>query len=185
MKGIIIYKGRYGATEQYAKWLGAELWLPVIFSDQISGKRLAENDFFVIGSSVYIGKLEIKKWLKNNEAFIKNKPIFFFQVAGTPAEEKETREAYNKNSIPASLFANSRFYYLHGKLVINKLSWKDKFMLKMGARLTKDPAIKKTMLTEYDDVKKVNIRELLFDLRSFISQEPLKAPKATYSRLQD
>jgi menaquinone-dependent protoporphyrinogen IX oxidase len=172
MKGIIIYKGRYGATAQYAKWLGAELWLPVVFSDQISGRRLAENDFFIIGSSVYIGKLEIKNWLKKNEAFLRNKPIFFFQVAGTPAEEKETREVYNKNSIPASLFSNCRFYYLQGKLSINKLSWIDRFMLKMGARLTKDPAVKKTMLSDYDDVKKENIGKMVLEVQGYLNPQP-------------
>ena len=29
MKGIIIYKGKYGATAQYAQWLGEELNFPV------------------------------------------------------------------------------------------------------------------------------------------------------------
>ena len=29
MKGIIIYKGKYGATRQYADWLGKELNLQI------------------------------------------------------------------------------------------------------------------------------------------------------------
>ena len=29
MKGLIIFKGKYGATRQYAGWIGDELQLPV------------------------------------------------------------------------------------------------------------------------------------------------------------
>jgi len=174
MKGIIIYKGKYGATEQYANWLSEELRLPVVSADLISGRLLSGYDFFLIGSSVYIGKLQIQKWLRTNLEFIKGKPIFVFQVAGTPPEEKETRQVYNKNSIPAETFSNCRFYFLHGKLVIKELSWKDRFMLKMGARLTKDPAVKKTMLTDYDDVKKENISGLVAAVKQFMVSQTVE-----------
>ena len=70
MKGVIIYKGKYAATRQYADWLGTELQLPVIIADNIEGKKIAKYDFVVLGSSVYIGKLQIHNWLKNNMHFV-------------------------------------------------------------------------------------------------------------------
>ena len=30
MEGVVIYKSKYGATEQYARWIGAALKLPII-----------------------------------------------------------------------------------------------------------------------------------------------------------
>ena len=55
--------------------------LPIAASDKIDGNDLSNYDFLVIGSSVYIGKVQISKWLKANLALLKGKKIFFFQVA--------------------------------------------------------------------------------------------------------
>jgi menaquinone-dependent protoporphyrinogen IX oxidase len=165
MKGIIIYKGKYGATEQYAKWLAEELGQAAISSDYISGINLKQFDFIVIGSSVYIGKLSIKKWLEANLPYLVNKPLYLFQVAGSPVDQKEKRMEYNRSSVPPPLINRCEYFYLPGRLSIENLSWKDRFMLKMGARLAKKPADKKAMLTNYDLVKKNNLKELINVIR--------------------
>ena len=77
MKSIIVYKGKYGATKQYAEWLGEELNLPVLSAELADEGQLALSDFYIIGSSVYIGKLQIRKWLKKNLSVLKNKKIIF------------------------------------------------------------------------------------------------------------
>ena len=100
MKGIIIYKGKYGATAQYAQWLGEELNLPVLSSENSDQVNLREYDLFIIGTSVYIGKLQIAPWLRDNLPFIRNKKIILFLVAGTPPDEKEKLESYIKSGIP-------------------------------------------------------------------------------------
>ena len=61
MKGLVIYKGKYGATKQYAMWIGQELQLPVASSDRFPIDELPKYDYFILGSSVYIGQLEIKE----------------------------------------------------------------------------------------------------------------------------
>jgi menaquinone-dependent protoporphyrinogen IX oxidase len=80
MKGLVIYKGRYGATKQYAMWIGQELELAVASADRFPQGYLNDYDFVIIGSSVYIGKLEIAKWLKKNFNTLASKKLFFFQV---------------------------------------------------------------------------------------------------------
>ena len=167
MKGIVIYKGKYGATRQYAKWIGGELGLPVEDSKDIMENELSYFDFLLIGSSVYIGKLQIQKWLRDNLAYLSGKKIFLFQVAATSPENEEERQSYNRASIPEEILKNCEFYFLPGRMIMQKLSWKDRFMLKMGARLTKDPAAKKTMLTDYNNVRKENIAALLNAVREF------------------
>ncbi len=157
MKGIVIYKGKYGATKQYAKWIGEELSLPVVNSENIKETELSNYDFLLIGTSVYIGKLYIQKWLKDNMTDLRGKKIFLFQVAATPPEEKEKRQAYNVASIPSAILKNCELYFLAGKMSMQNLSWKDRLMLKMGARLTKDPKAKKGMLTDFDEVTKEKI----------------------------
>jgi menaquinone-dependent protoporphyrinogen IX oxidase len=167
MKGLVIYKGKYGATKQYAMWIGQELQLTVASADRFPVDDLPKYDYFILGSSVYIGKLEIKEWLKKNFNAMRNKKIFFFQVAASPTEQIEKRENYNKASLPSAILEQIQFYYLPGRMIVRNLSAWDRFMLKMGAKLAKDPIEKKTMLTDFDHVKKQNILPIVDAIRVF------------------
>jgi len=167
MKGLVIYKGKYGATKQYAMWIGQELQLPVASADRFPVDELSRYDYFILGSSVYIGKLEIRKWLKKNFNILLSKKIFFFQVAASPVGQIEKRESYNKASLSSDILKRIKVYYLPGRMIMRNLSAWDRFMLKMGARLTKDPVEKKKMLTDFNDVKKENIMPLVKSVRSF------------------
>ena len=167
MKGLVIYKGKYGATKQYAIWIGQELQLTVASADRFPIDELPKYDYIILGSSVYTGKLEIKDWLKKNFQVLQNKKIFFFQVAGSPAEQIEKRESYNKASLSPTILGNIQFYYLPGRMLMRNLSGWDRFMLKMGAKLTKDPVEKKRMLTDFDHVKKENIFPIIEAVRTF------------------
>ena len=167
MKGLVIYKGKYGATKQYAMWIGQELQLPVASADRFPVDELPNYDYFILGSSVYIGQLEIKNWLKRNFTALLNKKIFFFQVAASPADQVEKRESYNKASLPPNILKNIQFHYLPGRMIMRNLSAWDRFMLKMGAKLTKNPVEKKTMLTDFDHVKKENTFPIIAAVRTF------------------
>ena len=171
MKAIVIYQGKYGATKQYALWLGHELDLPVRNVQNIHKEQLDCYDTLLIGTSVYIGQLQVKKWLKENLPFLLNKKIILFQVAATPVEEKEKRQAYNLAGIPEEIMGNCECYFLPGRMIMKNLSWKDRFMLKMGARLAKTKADKKNMLTDYDHVKKENLTGMLVAIKSYFPTE--------------
>src|SRR4029453_2522865 len=93
--------------------------------------------------------------------------IFFFQVAASPVDHVEKRESYNKASLSPNILKNIQFYYLPGRMIMRNLSAWDRFMLKMGAKLTKDPLEKKTMLTDFDHVKKEKILPVIDAIRVF------------------
>src|SRR5687768_17577943 len=118
MKGLVIYKGKYGATKQYAIWIGQELQLAVASADRFPIDELPKYDYFILGSSVYIGQLEIKKWLKKNFKVLQNKKIFFFQVAASPIGQIEKRESYNKASLIPALVKKGHIYYLPGRMIM-------------------------------------------------------------------
>ena len=160
MKGIIIYKGKYGATSKYAEWIGERLGLPAMTSSDISGQQLSKYDFFILGSSVYFGKLLLRKWLAQNRSFLQGKHLFLFTVSGTPPDQTQLLQSFILNNVQQDLRTNMDVFFLPGRLNLKSLSFFHYFMLKMGARMEKDPAIKKRMLTEYDDVKKENLLEL-------------------------
>ncbi|MEP7375223.1 MAG: flavodoxin domain-containing protein [Chitinophagaceae bacterium] len=167
MNGIIAYKGKYGATKQYAKWLGKDLGLPVYNAAEFPKKGVRLCDFIIIGSSVYIGKLQISQWLKSDVNVLTGKKNFFFQVAGTPLGQKEKLETYIRSGVPKELIPGCDFFYYPGKMAIRELSWTDRFTLKMGARIAKDPAARKAMLTDYNEVKKENIAGLVNAVKNF------------------
>jgi len=161
MKGIVVYQSKYGATSKYAQWIGSELHFPVFETGELDPGQLDKYDLVILGSSVYIGKLLMKKWLKNNLKELWNKKIFLFVVSGTPLNKREKLDSYINASVPAEARNMCDIYFLPGKMVIKELSLFDRFMIKMGARVAKSEAIKKAMLTDYNDVKKEHITELL------------------------
>ena len=177
MKGLVIYKGRYGATKQYAVWIGQELQLTVASADRFPTDELSKYDYFILGSSVYIGKLEIKNWLAKNLGVLLNKKIFLFQVAGTPAALVEKRKTYNEASVPKAIIKQIDFFYLPGRMIMRNLSRWDRFLLKLGARLAKDVAEKERMLTDFDAVKKENTMPLVEYLRKYLD---IKQPEIEY-----
>ncbi|HWV65705.1 flavodoxin domain-containing protein, partial [Chitinophaga sp.] len=77
MKGLIIYKGKYGATRQYALWLGDALGWPVVPAGLETTQQLLNAECIILGSSIYIGKLQLRKWVKEHENLIISKRLFF------------------------------------------------------------------------------------------------------------
>jgi menaquinone-dependent protoporphyrinogen IX oxidase len=166
MKGIIVYKGKYGATRQYAEWVGEELKLPVLVLDNLKIEELLNSDFVVIGSSVYFGKMLLSDWLKKNAKNLQNKIIFLFVVCGTPSSEKEKQQHILEDNLPVSLLNSSRIFFLPGRLIRKELSWSDRLLVKIGASFEKDPVRKKAMLEDIDGVKKENLAEIFTTIRS-------------------
>jgi menaquinone-dependent protoporphyrinogen IX oxidase len=161
MKGIIIYKSKYGATRQYAEWIGRELDIPVFESDALDSDQLNQSDYVILGSSVYIGKLLIRKWLNKNSNSILGKRTYLFVVCGTPANKKEQLNSYITESVPEKIRHKCKIYFLPGRLILNRLSWVDSILLKMGAWMAKSREAKEEMVKEYNEVSKENIKELV------------------------
>jgi len=160
-KGAIIYSSRYGATRQYAEWLAGELQWPLLKAENTTYEDLIPYDRLIIGSSVYIGKLLIKGWLKANSPMLGDKDLSFFIVCGTPASERQQQETIARTNIPHDLIGPKNVFFLPGRLTFDRLSWRDRFMLKMGARLQKDPAKKASMLANVDNVRKEHLAPIL------------------------
>ena len=112
MEGVIVYKGKYGATKQYAEWLNLELQLPLMHPQNLNATRLAPYDFVMIGSSVYEGRLLIRRWLKQHATILQNKKVFMFIVCATQSTENKKLEVIVKNNIPEEILKNCSVYFL-------------------------------------------------------------------------
>ena len=166
MKGIIIYKGKYGATRQYANWLGSILALPVVEAGAETPEQLAEADYIIMGTSIYIGKLQLCKWLKRRRDAIVNKRLFLFLVAGTPSTEREKLQGYLIANISEALRSRCATFFLPGKLEFNKLSRMDKLLLVLGSKLARDSKTGNISLDDYDEVKKEHLDGLISTVKA-------------------
>ncbi|HRO47251.1 flavodoxin domain-containing protein [Agriterribacter sp.] len=169
MKSVIIYKGKYGATRQYAEWLGTALHLPLKTQEELQEADIKAYDFIIVGSSVYIGKLLIREWIKQYAGVLKNKKVVLFVVCGS--NNPKDREKIIKQNVPDGLVDPSHIFFLPGRLIQSKLSWKDKFMLKVGAMLVKDPEAKKFMLQDRDNVKEENISAMISKIETLLAAD--------------
>jgi len=181
MEGLIVYKSKYGATHQYACWAGQDLGLDIFTTNDLDHSQMNQSDFVVIGSSVYMGKLLIADWLRQNTVVLQNKKLFLFIVCGTPASQAQKQRDIVSRNIPPQLLDRMDIFFLPGRLIINKLSWKDRLFLKMGTWLEKDPAKKKAMQRDINEVKKENVVELIRAAGKFTSgATPLRHTEYLY-----
>jgi menaquinone-dependent protoporphyrinogen IX oxidase len=156
-KGALIYSSRYGATRQYAEWIGQQLQIPAMDVDELYPGELGGFDYLVLGTSVYIGKMLIKGWLHHHLEQLRSKQLVLFVVCGTPSSEKQKQEQIVRDNVPEGLIPMENIFFLPGRLTIGDLSWKDRLLLKMGARVEKDLSKRAAMSRDIDGVKKENI----------------------------
>lgn len=167
MNAIIIYKGKYGATEQYAHWLSKSLRIPLLKAEDARSGALDEYDLVILGSSVYIGKLIIREWLNQNLAALAGKKLFLFVVCGTPADAKDELQKIIENNLDGATRQSTQVFFLPGRCVVSKLSWSDRFMFKIGAMLEKDPKKKISMKSGYDLLDEKHLDSLIAAAREY------------------
>ncbi len=164
MKGLILYHGKYGATLQYAEWLSESLLLPVMTADQVTESSIAEADYLLMGTSVYLGKFALRDWLQKHATALGGKKLFLFVVSGT-AEHQAKQDEYLSNNVPAAILPQLAVYHLPGRLRYQKLSWPDKLRCRLGALLTRNPQEKASLRTDYNAVKKEHLLPLMEAIR--------------------
>ncbi|HEY9000740.1 MAG TPA: flavodoxin domain-containing protein [Mucilaginibacter sp.] len=172
MKGIVIYKGKYGSTEQYAKWIAEALYLPVLDIDKQIGDSLEEYDMLIIGSPVYFGNLLLKHWLLKNESLLLTKSIKLFVVCGS-AEDKRAQDNIIRQNIHGDLARHCEVHFLPGRVDMSKLSWFHRFMIKAAALRQKDRQIRYMMTRGYDAVKREHVNPLIKSVLHYTNTEKI------------
>jgi menaquinone-dependent protoporphyrinogen IX oxidase len=164
MAGLVIYKSKYGATRQYAQWIGNDLNFPVVEASEVDKEKLRKTDTVIIGSSIYIGKAIIRRWLRMNKNLLAGKKVYLFFVCGTPLNKHDQLKKYLADSVPAEIRKTGHFVFLPGKLEYKRLSWLDRFLLKAGARLNKKNG-ERSILQDYNEVNRERVNDLVLAVR--------------------
>lgn len=168
MNGAIFFSGQYGSTAQYANWISEATGLPV-FDVKDRDADPSRYDFLVLGSSVVIYKLTIRKWVKKHLAQIEDKPLILFTVSGAPAGP--ALDDWVAKSLPERLVARMDHVALRGRLDMKAMSWWTRLLLRIGAWRNDDPEEKKHELEGFDFVDQPSIEAVTELVRQYQARE--------------
>ena len=129
MKGIIIYKSKYGSTRKYAGWLKEATGFEMVEADKAKIDEVAQCDTIIFGGGIYAGGIAGVNFLKKNIAKLKGKKIVAFCCGASPFDAgfvnalKERNFSGDLSGIP--------LYYCRGAFDLANMHFADKMLCKM------------------------------------------------------
>ncbi|MFP4365272.1 MAG: flavodoxin domain-containing protein [Spirochaetia bacterium] len=158
MKGIIIYKSKYGSTKQYAQWLHEETGFELCNSKDFS-KDISKYDAIVIAASIHAGSLSLKRFLLDTWPLISEKRIAVLVTSG--AGHQEVVKQILKDSLPQAVYGKLNIFPVGGRYVLGEMSFIDRTLIRIAAFFTNNPHAKKGMLEEKREVSRDNLQGIV------------------------
>lgn len=98
MRTAVVYYSRYGATEQYAKWIAAELGADLILSKKCKIKDLQDYDTIIYGGGIYSGGIRGIELITDNwDKGLSEKRVICFGVGIAVDNEANQKQALEIN----------------------------------------------------------------------------------------
>ncbi|MBS1504622.1 MAG: hypothetical protein JST32_21360, partial [Bacteroidetes bacterium] len=85
--------------------------------------------------------------------------------------DKHQQDQVIKQNLPEWLAKSAEIYFLPGRVDMRKLSWWDRFLIKMAALVQKDPTKRQAMRRGYDAVKREHINDLIKSVLHYANTE--------------
>jgi menaquinone-dependent protoporphyrinogen IX oxidase len=158
MGGAIYFSGQYGSTAQYAKWIGEATGLPV-FDLRSRSPNPSEYDFLILGSSVIVFKMTIRKWVEKNLLVLMSKPVILFTVSGAGPGPK--LDGWINECLHERFVSHAKHVGLRGRMDPEAMSWRHRMIQIIGAWKNKDPIAKKEELEGFDFMDKSSIEPIV------------------------
>jgi len=158
MNGIVIYTSKYGSTKQYAQWLAEDAGFE-LYNVSTCPKNLGGFDVIVLAGSIHSGFVSIKRYATAIWPSIKDKTVVLILTSGT--SNREVIKKVVHDSFSSDIVRSMTVFPVGGRYVFNKMSFIDRNIIKMVAFFTKHQETKKGMMTEKDDVRRENLKEVL------------------------
>lgn len=163
MKGLVVYRGQHGSTEQYALWISDELGFAMKCSEDVTAEQLIDANVIIMGSSVYKGKLSISDWMESHKEILSSSRLYLFTVSGTHPTENRILDRILKLSIPELLQGKCRHYALHGSIKKRDLSFSEKLFVRFGSKVPENSKPGKK-IRDFNYLSKNDIKEIVDDI---------------------
>lgn len=133
MKSLVIYRSKYGSTEQYARWIQEELSAELDSIDNLKKYKIEDYDTIIFGEGVYAGQFKTAKHLIPIIEKHPNKRYIFFMVGIADMEDPENREKLYGDLAKAMgpAVEKVKVFFLRGVLDYGKMNLKHKTMMWM------------------------------------------------------
>ena len=140
MKGIIIYRSKYGSARKYANWIAEETGFQCIDVDKVSVKMLQDYDTVIIGGGVYASGVPAFAFLKKHIDRMAGKRIFTYCCGASPFDPKFFDEL--RGRIFTDKLEGIPCFYFRGGFDMKNMTFKDRTLCRMLRKMVakKDPS---------------------------------------------
>jgi menaquinone-dependent protoporphyrinogen IX oxidase len=139
MKGIVIFKSKYGATKRYAKWIAEETGFECVDVKDVKVSELDDYDTVVYGGGIYAHGIAGLSFLEKNIDALIDKNLFVFCDGASPYEEGAVSFIIDKNM--KNYLKQLPCFYFRGGWDMPNMTFIDRNMCKMLQKTVakKDP----------------------------------------------
>lgn len=128
-KILVLYKSKYGATEQYARLLAQTQQWDICPLADCNTKNLKEYDGILFAGGIYASGIAGIRELKKQFGEIKDQKIAVFCVGASPMDEKNLLEIKQRNL--RGKLSGIPLFYGRGAWDESKMSFKDRLLVGM------------------------------------------------------
>ncbi|MBR2993320.1 MAG: flavodoxin [Clostridiales bacterium] len=139
MKGIIIYKSKYGAAKKYAEWISEATGFPCVTTKEADMNKVSECDVVIVGGGVYASGISCISFLKKNIGKLKGKKVLVYTCAASPYDKKFYDALIDMNM--KDELKGIPVFYCRGAFDLKAMTFADRTLCKMlrKAVAKKDP----------------------------------------------
>ena len=142
---VVVYSTRNGSTERYAQWIAEDCGADLMRAGETSLETLLRYETIIYGGCVYQGTIRGAELIRKNLDRLQGKQLLLFAVGLThPADDAAFELVLSRNFSTAQQ-QGIRFFHFPGALDYAKMSFTQKFTLKLLVKnLMKRPAEERT-----------------------------------------
>lgn len=166
MKGIIVYKSNYGCTKQYAEWIAGAAGFECLPVEKVKKSELGQYGTIVVGSPVFANKPLLSGWIRKNWKRLSGKKVLLFTTSGAGRNSPALKEGVTEG-LGAEIASRLEYYPLDGRMVMAGLTPLHRFLVRLGQKMEKDPAVRAEMGRDTDRVNREEIGPIVEALSSF------------------
>jgi menaquinone-dependent protoporphyrinogen IX oxidase len=155
MNVLIIYKTKYGSTEEYAKYVNSQVPGSDLFSiDDFKIENLKKYNCVVLGSRTYMGNIEGKSFLIENWDVLKSKKVFLFAVGLIDPKSDESKASFER--IPEEIRSNISYLKVPGRIVKGELNFFERLIANARNELLVDKVDMSAIKPLIENLKKLS-----------------------------